>query len=172
MTSLTKKVSSGLTARNIQRRRPLSTARYSGLFTCTSFFGSSGGRLAIAYRFPLDVRSVNPLGLPAYAVHAAFFCTNQTENPMSCTSTQSGHMLCACNLPQNLLHELDDSLRGISDVLQALTMFESLIDPLTTGGRQVIEVDRDQLSSWLRTLNGGFQLRLTAAQTAIKDVIQ
>lgn len=92
---------------------------------------------------------------------------------MTCTSQHFGApSQCNCLLPISFLNELDESLRSINEVLQALNLFESILDPLAVGGRPVIEMDRDQLSAWLRILNSVLLTRLSTAQAAVTHAMQ
>lgn len=92
---------------------------------------------------------------------------------MSRTTDQRRTVLrCTCNLPDGFLHEMDDSLRSLSEVTQSLNLIESLLDPLATGGRPVIEVDREQLSALLRILNSAFSSKLNAAHDALHTAMQ
>jgi hypothetical protein len=79
---------------------------------------------------------------------------------------------CTCPLPSGFLNELDENLRSINEILQALQLFETILDPAVSGGRPIIEIYRDDLSAWLSILNSAFLTRLSAAQTAVTHAMQ
>ena len=70
-------------------------------------------------------------------------------------------------LPGDLLQNLEDQLRSLGEVLTAMDFLESQIDPQMMSGRPMVEIDRGQLCTMLRLLNGLFFERLSAAQELI-----
>ena len=70
-------------------------------------------------------------------------------------------------LPGNLLQNLEDQLRSLGEVLTAMDFLETQIDPQMMSGKPLVEIDRGQLCTMLRLLNGLFSERLSAAQELI-----
>ncbi|RYF31007.1 MAG: hypothetical protein EOO23_03780 [Comamonadaceae bacterium] len=91
---------------------------------------------------------------------------------MSRTDHRNASSYCTCNLPIGFFHELDNSLRSISEVIQALDLIEALLDPLPTGGRPMLEMDREQLSALLRILNNACSSSLSVARNALDTAMQ
>jgi hypothetical protein len=88
------------------------------------------------------------------------------------TNQQNPSAPCDCNLQEAVFHRIDESLRSITDVTLALDLVATLIDPLESGGRFVLEIERDQLSALVRIFNGLISTKLSDAQNALHTVIQ